>query len=285
MMVVNIAEHHDGEVIEWNWSTENELLQQPFWTSCYLVDGVLIDSGAPAGTAELQEFVISQETKGKVVKCILTHAHEDHAGGAHLLKKKLGIPIFANEKSIPILQTGCEYPEYRQITWGSKLLPVDADLLTKPVVSSSKKYTFEILPMPGHAPDLIAFIEKQQQWAFVADAVQPRYKMLFGGSSDIQEDISLIYHSIQKLYNFTKGMDNLKLFVSGRGVFKGRGFLKGRLEEIDSLHKSVHALNNRDLTEEEILEEIFGGESVFSGLTEGEFSRMNLIRSLLKWSL
>ncbi|MFX1255505.1 MAG: MBL fold metallo-hydrolase, partial [Promethearchaeota archaeon] len=185
-MVTKINSYNKNEIIEWNWSTEHELLQRPFWTSCYLVDGLLIDSGAPGGVTELQEFVKSQQDRQKIEKCVLTHAHEDHAGGAHIIKEEFGIPVYASKKSLPILRTGYGYLEYRQITWGPQLLPVEANLLTEPIVTSSKGYVFEILPMPGHAPDLIALIEKQQQWAFVADAVQPKYKMIFGGTCGIQ---------------------------------------------------------------------------------------------------
>ncbi len=284
-MVTKINRYNKNEIIEWNWSTEHELLQRPFWTSCYLIDGLLIDTGAPGGITELREFIKSQQDRQKIEKCVLTHAHEDHAGGAHIIKEELGIPVYASKKSLPILRTGYDYPEYRQITWGSKLLPVEAELLTEPIVTSSKGYVFEILPMPGHAPDLIALIEKQQQWAFVADAVQPKYKMIFGKTSSIQEDISEIYHSIQNLHEFTEGMKNLQIFVSGHGVFRGRETLTTRLTEIDTLHKTAHEFYNQGLEEEQILEKMFNGESIFAALTQGELSRINLVHSLLKWPL
>ncbi|MFX1254082.1 MAG: hypothetical protein ACFFCZ_20885, partial [Promethearchaeota archaeon] len=124
-----------------------------------------------------------------------------------------------------------------------------------------------------------------QQWAFVADAVQPKYKMIFGGTCGIQEDISEIYHSIQSLYEFTEGMENLQIFVSGQGVVKDREILTIRLKEIDALHKTAHELHNQGLEEEQILEKMFNGESIFAALTQGELSRMNLLHSLLNWPL
>ncbi len=69
--------------------------------------------------------------------------------------------------------------------------------------------------MPGHAPCLLALIEKEQQWAFVGDAVIPKRKMLFGGTCNFHEDIHQIYDSTKKLAELTEGMEHLRIFIAG----------------------------------------------------------------------
>ena len=112
-MVVKKLDH--GSILEWQWGTDHELMPEPFWTSCYLVDGLLIDSGAPGGVNDLRDFVISLDDDKEVKACVITHAHEDHAGGASMLKKDFSIPIQASEKALNLLRKGYEMPDYRQV--------------------------------------------------------------------------------------------------------------------------------------------------------------------------
>lgn len=290
-MVVRITYHSNQEILEWQWASDSEIMPYPYFTSCYLIDGLLIDSGAPGGENDLREFVKSLNHDQMIEKCFITHAHEDHAGGAHMLNKEFGIPIYTSNKTIDLLKKGNTYPEYRQIAWGSKLLPVNAELIDKPIITKSKKYKFEILPMLGHAPELVALLEIKEQWAFVADAVQPKYKMIFGKNSDIQEDISQIYQSLSDLYDITEGMDHLIIFSAGNGVMQGRDILIEKMEEIEKLNIKVHNYNKQFQEEgisgkkliRKILKKLFGRESIISQLTQGDLSRENLIISLLKW--
>jgi len=288
-LVVRIIYHCNNEILEWQWASDNPLMPYSYFTSCYLVDGLLIDSGAPGGEKDLKEFVKTLTNDQMIDKCFITHTHEDHAGGAHLLNIEFGIPVYTSKKAVDLLKSGNTYPKYRQIAWGSELLPVNAEAIDKPIITKSKRYKFESFPIPGHAPELVALIEKNRQWAFVADAVQPKYKMLFGRNSDIQEDISLIYESLQKLYKFTEGMKNLLIFSSGNGVFHGIDFLIEKMTEIQNLRKKVHdnykILDKEGLSEEQIHKKLvkllFKKESVLDKLTQGDLSRKNLILSLL----
>jgi glyoxylase-like metal-dependent hydrolase (beta-lactamase superfamily II) len=292
-LVVQIDYHCNHEIIEWQWSTDNKLMLKPFFTSCYLVDGLLIDSGAPGGVDDLLEFVNSLNSGDMIDKCFITHSHEDHAGGANILSTEFGIPIYSSKEATELLKLGRTYPDYRQMAWGPKLLPVNTIPIEKHITTKSKKYTFDLFPMPGHAPELVILIERKQQWAFVADAVQPKYKMIFGGNSDIQEDISLIHQSLGELYDFTEGMDDLLIFSAGNGVFRGRVFITEKMNELQELHLKVHEIYNslpkKKYSEiqiiRKILKRIYGKESFIGQMTRGALSRKNLIGSLLNWEI
>ncbi|MFX1390915.1 MAG: MBL fold metallo-hydrolase [Promethearchaeota archaeon] len=290
-MVVKIEYHCNNEVLEWQWASDNEIMPYPYWTSCYLLDGLLIDSSAPGAENDLKAFLQSLYPDQMIDRCFITHTHEDHAGGAYMLNNEFGIPIYTSKKAIELLQKGNTYPDYRQAAWGPKLLPIKAKILEVPLITKSKKYEFNLFPMAGHAPELVALIERNKQWAFVADAVQPKYKMIFGKNSDIQEDISIIYQSLCNLYDYTEGMKKLLIFSAGNGVFKGREFLLNKMEEIEDLRTRTHELNRKYEEEgisgkkilRKIIKNLFGGESIISRLTRGALSRENLVISLLKW--
>ena len=292
-MVHRLLFHFDNKVLEWQWSAESEILQAPFWTSCFLIDGLLIDSGAPGGVNDFRNFIIKSLSESKIERCIITHSHEDHCGGAYILKSEFNIPVYASEKAIPLIINKKPYPDYRQIAWGPKFTPVKALPIEKSVSTASGKYNFDIFHMPGHAEELITLIEREEQWAFTTDAVMPNYKMLFGLNTDIPEVISLIYQSIKNLYEETEGLTKLQIISSGRGIFKGRDFLREKLEEIETLHKKAHkfqkeglnrGLNNKRLYRY-VLKKIFQKESYVGRITRGDVSIMNLIISLLDWPL
>jgi ribonuclease/clavin/mitogillin len=290
-VVIQLNTFEDGKILEWKWASDNELIPNPFFTSCYYIDGILIDSGAPASVNDLRDFVKSISKKQKIIKCIITHAHEDHSGGAHLLNTEFNIPIYAHKKAIPLLKRESNYPQYRQIAWGEKRKPVIAKEVPKRLKTANYKFTFEIFPMPGHAPELIALVEQSREWAFVSDAIQPRYKMLFGHNSDIQENLAEIVESMKIFLDYTKSFNDLKVFISGHGVY-GREIIQQKIEEIKSLHIKVHDLYLKFSEEgynpkilKKVLKEIFGRETAIGKLTNGDLSTMNLIKSLYEWPL
>ena len=268
-------------------------MPQPFWISVFLIDGLLIDAGAPGGVDDLREFITSLDSVHMVEKCVITHNHEDHCGGGRMLQEEFNIPVFASKLAIPLLKKEKRYPDYRQMTWGKDFQPFQAALLENSINSKSGKYIFDIIDTPGYAPEIISLIERKQQWAFITDAVMPKYRMLFGKDTDIPEDISLIFQSIEKLNDFTEGMEKILFFTSENGVFKSRSFLKERMDEINSLHLKAHGFQKeakeKGLQDKQllryVLKKMFRRENLIGTLTRGELSSKNLILSLLEWPL
>ena len=291
-MVIQINQYEEGNILEWKWASDNELIPSPFFTSCYFIDGFLIDSGAPASENDLRDFVKQLMRSQKIEKCIITHTHEDHSGGAYMLQNEFNIPIYADEKALALLKKESRYPQYRQLAWGEMRKAVKAQKIQKEIKTFKQKFTFEIFPMPGHAPELITLIEKSQEWAFVSDAVQPRYRMLFGHNSDIQEDISQIFSSLVNLLEYTTSFNDLKIFIAGHGVYS-RSLLEQKIEKITDLHLKVHNLYLKYSKESDekskilrkILKAIFRRETVIGKMTNGDLSVMNLIKSLYEWEL
>jgi glyoxylase-like metal-dependent hydrolase (beta-lactamase superfamily II) len=89
-----------------------------YWTTAYLVDGLMIDSGCAHCATELAAMV----SDGQLVKIVNTHSHEDHIGANGLLqRRKPGLTILAHPKALQVLadprKTQPLHP-YRRVMWG-----------------------------------------------------------------------------------------------------------------------------------------------------------------------
>ena len=296
-MGTKIIPYNNGEILEWRWWSDNKLISFQLFASCFLIDGLLVDANAPGSELDLRKWVKNLGGKNHINSCFLTHFHEDHAGGAPMLKEEFDIPIYAPPLTIPHLKNGYKYRFYRKIYWGrSGQKPVDVEPVKGPIITKSGKFSFELFPMPGHSPDLTALIDKKNQIAFVGDAIMHKYGYTFGGSSpDLYEDISQIYKSQKSLYKITEGMDNLQIFIAHVGMVN-RNFVAEKMKEIEDLHVKAHKIQkeligsgykNQIKIVKKIVKRIWRkGELLqFKILSMGEISRANLVATLLKWPL
>jgi ribonuclease/clavin/mitogillin len=281
--MVKIETYADDEIIRWVWTPE----QSP-WTSAYLVDGLLIDSGPPAGTDAFKQFVTSLPPEQAVEKVIITHWHEDHAGGARFLSEELGLPVYIHQKGIAKVRTGFSYPDYRVFAWGDPFEPAPAvlPLEVSSLTTKNGKYTFELQLLPGHCDNLIVLIEPARQWCFVSDTIVPSYQMIFGEpSEDIHEDMGQIHASLKQLQHRTAEMDHLTIFTAGFGMFPGHEILAKNISDIEVLHEKVHELKAKGFEDRAIVDELFGEEHQIGHMTNYALSRLNLVRSLLRWPI
>src|SRR5690348_12275794 len=70
--------------------------------SAYVLDGVLVDTGAPRGWSDLQPAVRELDVRGAVI----THLHEDHAGNVAELAD-MGVPLLLH----PAAEAALRRPE------------------------------------------------------------------------------------------------------------------------------------------------------------------------------
>ncbi|MHA1719722.1 MAG: MBL fold metallo-hydrolase [Promethearchaeota archaeon] len=296
-MGTKVIPYINGEVLEWRWWSDSKLISFKLFASSFLIDGLLIDANAPGSVTDLHKWVEDLGGKNAISSCFLTHFHEDHAGGAPMLKKEFGIPIFSSNLTVPYLKKSYKYRFYRKIYWGKKgQEAVDVKAINESIKTKSGKYSFELFPMHGHSPDLTALVDKKHQIAFVGDALVYKYGYLFGGTSpDLHENIMQIYKSQKEFCRYTEKMKDLQIFVAHVGKVD-REFLIKKIEEIENLHSKAHLIKT-DLIKKgyskkskiirEIVNKIWvkGELKQFKFISMGEISRANLVVSLLDWPI
>ncbi|WP_050977229.1 MBL fold metallo-hydrolase [Planococcus antarcticus] len=128
----------------------------------YLVDGMLIDTGAE----KLQEELVGFFNDHSFDQVVLTHHHEDHTGNAAWLQRDREVPFFIHPLGTEILKEDGEYPDYRKITWGNRKA-----IKTQPLGDRIRSRTLEwqVIHAPGHAEDHVTLFHESSGRLFTGD--------------------------------------------------------------------------------------------------------------------
>jgi len=241
-----------------------------YWVAAYLVDGLLIDTGCSHTARELCGFL---EGKG-VRQVINTHYHEDHVGANHDIISRYGVEVYAHPDSIPRIAQGFDLYPYQEIAWG---YPKPTTPLPIPAVVRTPRHAFRVIDTPGHCQGHIALMDESLGWCFTGDLfarTQPKFIRP-------EENIAIIMDSMRSILAVSDSPSLVLFTAVGKVVEDGRQALRDCLDYLTGLASRVKALHQSGCGPEEIVTKLFGGEHPFAQLTNGQFSTLNLVRSLL----
>ncbi len=245
-----------------------------YWTTCYLVDDLLIDTGCAHCSPELLR-ALEGRPLGRIVN---THTHEDHIGSnAALQRQQPGLEVLAHPLALPVLADphGRQplHP-YRRVFWGWPD-PCRASALEDGAIVKSRRYTFQVCYTPGHAPDHFCLYEAQQGWLFSGD--------LYVGGKD---------RALRAGYDIWAIIDSLKRVAQlpARRLFPGSArvredpplALAEKIAYLEDLGRQVLALHRQGCSVAHITRRLMGGPMPVEWVTLGHFSRRNLVRSYLR---
>ncbi len=139
-----------------------------YWTTAYLVDGWLIDTGCAFSAPELVRLLADKPLAG----IVNTHSHEDHIGAnGRLQRERAGLPIRVHPLALPVLaDPRGQQPlhPYRRVLWGWPE-PSQGQPASDGEVIETGRCRFQVVYTPGHSPDHICLYEPEQGWLFTGD--------------------------------------------------------------------------------------------------------------------
>lgn len=234
---------------------------------CYLVDGLLIDTGPPNQAPDvarlLREFPVRQ--------VVNTHHHEDHAGNNALITATTGITPRAHALAVPLLAALPPIQLYRRLTWGEA-----RDAVARPLgdVLETERYAFRVLHTPGHAPDHVVLVEPSEGWVFSGDLyIHDRLKLL-----RLEEDPHLLIDSLDRLLGEEVGT----IYCAHRGpVGDGRAAIARKAMNLRELRERVRELHAGGLPAAAIVRRLIGREGFLSYFSAGDFTSRNLVEAFL----
>lgn len=133
-------------------------------TNSYALGGrdvLLVEPATPYEDEQRAWIAWAREIGGtgrKIVAIFATHHHPDHVGGAELLSRELGLPIWAHAQTADRMSG--EVPVARRLADGDEI-----------VLEGPRDERWRVLHTPGHAPGHACLFEPESRTAVVGDMV------------------------------------------------------------------------------------------------------------------
>jgi len=245
-----------------------------YWTTAYLVDGLLVDTGCAFTAQEFTEAL----SEAPLARVLNTHSHEDHIGAnGRLQRQHDGLEILAHPLALPVLadprRTQPLHP-YRRLMWGWPESSQGKSVSDGEVIETAH-YRLQVIYTPGHSPDHVCLYEPNRGWLFTGDLfVGGRDRALRAGY-----DVWGIIASLKRI----AALPATRLFPgSARVRDHPADELTAKIAHLEELGERVLELHRQGRNVEEIVRKLCGGPMLIEVITLGHFARRRLVLSYLK---
>jgi glyoxylase-like metal-dependent hydrolase (beta-lactamase superfamily II) len=259
-----------GEI--WKYRLARSILGRGmYFTACYWIDSLMIDTGCSYTVGELVYALDSL----RIDLIVNTHSHEDHIAANAALQAKYSAKVLAHPLALPVLSAPrLKQPlhPYQRIMWG---YPASSQGVAVGNMVETEHHRFEIIHTPGHSPDHICLYEPDKGWVFTGDAY------IGGLDRALRQDYDVRYiiESLKKIAQLDPGL----LFPGSGSVRKQpRKEILLKIDYLEEMGERVLTLKRKDLSNRQIRKRLFGKEMLMAYFTMGHFSGKNLVRSYIE---
>ncbi|MFW9932682.1 MAG: MBL fold metallo-hydrolase [Candidatus Thorarchaeota archaeon] len=238
------------------------------WVYAYHIGNSMFDACCGNSRTELETYL----SKRQINDVYISHAHEDHFGCVDLFAGKAD--VYAWKSGIDLLREPIEIGEFFQYVWGQPK-PIK-DVRPMQETFAIGDYRFEVIEVPGHMKDMVAFFEPDRKWLFSSDAVPlPSRKYIAMPDENIPRMIKSMEH-IQTL-----GIEIL--FDSHRGPIESPSeHIQRRIDYLKETQGKVKEMHNDGLSYSDMIEKLEIEPPWYIEMTKDRFSVEFFLRSLLE---
>lgn len=244
-----------------------------YWTTAYLIDGLLVDTGCAHTAPELQG-ALKDASLNRIVN---THTHEDHIGADGLLQRQHpDLEILAHPLALPILSDprGKQpLQPYRRLFWGWPE-PAHGTPVSDKAWIDTRHHRFQVIYTPGHSLDHVCIYEPNKGWLFSGDLFVGGQDRALGAKYDIWQIIA----SLKRVADLP-----LKtLFPGSARVREDPGEeIRSKISYLEDLGGHILTLHDQGRDVSTITRLICGAPMPVELITLGHFSRRHLVLSYL----
>lgn len=256
-------------------SVSNRLSRlQGFDVTCFLVGGILIDTGFSKVGELLLEYL-----DGRTIGAIAcTHNHEDHSGNCGVLSRAHDCPVYLAHPEKKDEEGVGSLAPYRRIWWG---WPSDYRPEPMPAQIESGGRTLTVIPTPGHSQTHVSLFEEKTGLLFAGDLY------ITGGVTAVMSHENP-YESVESLRRAAALKPLRMLNGHGLALDEPAELLLCKADKIEAAARQVLQMHRQGVSHRRIVNAIFqNGKAkdwVTSVLTGGEFSRKNFVRACIAHS-
>lgn len=245
-----------------------------YWSTAYLVDGLLVDTGCAYSASQML-----QALDGRHLKAVFnSHSHEDHIGANGALQRQRdNLPIYAHPRALPILSDPRKNQPlelYRRVLWGWPQ-PSSGSPVADNQLIETENHIFRVIYTPGHSPDHCCLYEQDRGWLFSGD-------LFVGGKDRALAAGYNIWQIITALKNIQK-LPLARLFPGCARVRENPAQeLADKIAYLEEMGAKVLKMREQGFSVKDISTKLFGGPMLIEWITTGHFSRRRLVEAYLK---
>ena len=247
------------------------LLGKPkMFVHTYFIDGLLIDTGQSLMRKEVLECL----NVLPIEQIYITHHHEDHTGNLNALQQKLNCPAYASTSCVELMKKPPNISFAQHISWGKR--PPNFNLLPKNDFIATPNYRFQIIPIPGHAKDMVALYEANEGWLFSADLWVYDYIRYFMYSESMSEQMESLKRVLALDFDVLLCSHNPQFRRVKQRLQNKLDFFENFYTQVARLHHEGHSI--RSIFKEMKLKRTWHIR-ILSG---GTLSTKNMIKSVIR---
>jgi len=267
---MKIIEQFDFEEIK-GFKFGKSLFGKPkLFSHIYFIDGLMIDTGH----TRMASNIFDQVKDLPVKQIFITHHHEDHSGNIARMQNYFDCPVYASDLCCEMMKSPPPISFAQKMSWGER--PAFNNLIPKSDFIETENYKFQIIPIPGHAVDMVALYEPTKKWLFTSDLYVNSYIAYFLENESTLNQIN----SIKRILEL-----DFEVMLCGHNpqLKNGKTKLKKKLLFLEKFYEDVTKLYDKNYSAEQIFlkMELVETKSV-KFLSNGHLSKMNMVKSVIR---
>lgn len=244
--------------------------QPKLFSHVYFVDGLLLDTGH----RNMRKDILATLGRLEVNQIFISHHHEDHTGNLQVLQQHFKCPTYSSAACIELMKAPPRISFAQWLTWGNRGANFQLEEKEGRVVTTN--YQFDIIPIPGHAIDMVALHEAEKGWLFSADLWVYKYIRYFMRAESMYQQIESIKRVLQ--------LDFDVLFCSHNPQLSGgKQKLREKLQFLEDFYGRAADFYHKGYSPAAILKAMGLKEDIgIQLLSTGELSTINMVRSVVR---